>query len=82
VIAKNAADNPAVTPADKSISPNNKTKVKPMARVVTVAVCVSKFAKLIGFKNIGFATAKIVAKITKPSKAGSDPVSPPFTRFK
>jgi hypothetical protein len=36
---------------------------------------------LIGFKNIGFATAKIVARITKPSKAGSDPVSPPLTRF-
>ena len=38
VIAKNAADNPAVTPAAKSISPKSKTKVKPIARVVTVAV--------------------------------------------
>jgi hypothetical protein len=47
--------------------------------VVTVAVWVNKFAKLIGFKKIGFATAKIVARITNPSKAGKDPVSPPLT---
>ena len=80
VIAKNAADNPAVTPADKSISPKSKTKVNPIASVVTVAVWVNKLAKLIGFKKIGFATAKIVARITKPSKAGKDPVSPHFTR--
>ena len=81
VIAKKAADKPAVTPAERSISPSNKTKVKPIARVVTVAVWVKRFAKLMGFKNIGLATAKIVAKITKPSSAGSDPVSPPLTRF-
>ena len=37
-IAKNAADKPAVTPADKSISPSSKTNVNPIASVVTVAV--------------------------------------------
>ena len=78
-MARKAADKPAVTPAAKSISPSNKTKVKPMANVVTVAVWVRRLAKLIGFKKIGFATAKIVARIINPNRAGSDPVSPPFT---
>jgi hypothetical protein len=50
-----------------------------MARVITVPACVSKFAKLIGFKNIGFASAKINDKINNPRRAGSDPVSPPLT---
>ena len=38
VIAKNAADKPAVTPAAKSISPKSNTNVNPIANVVTVAV--------------------------------------------
>ena len=45
-MAMTAPQTPAVKPADRSISPSSRTKIRPIARIMTGAPWVNRLAKL------------------------------------
>ncbi len=81
VTASTAAQTPLAKPADRSISPSSSTNTRPMAMSVTAAPCVNRLAKLIAVTKEGRAAAKTAQSTTRPSTAGSAPMSPPRTRW-
>jgi hypothetical protein len=46
-------ETPAVTPADRSISPRRMTKTSAMPSMTSVAACVTRFARLRSVGNTG-----------------------------
>jgi hypothetical protein len=76
------AQTPLVKPAERSISPNSKTKTRPIAMMVTCAPCWNRLAKLRSEKKLSFAMPKMMQATTRPATAGSAPTSPPRTLAK
>ena len=76
-----AAAVPAVTPADRSISPSSSTKTRPIAMTMTGAPCWIRLAKLnASVKVDGRRAENTTTSTNRPSTAGSAPTSPPRTR--
>ena len=72
---------PAVTPADRSISPSRMTKTSAMPSMTSVAACVMRFAKLRSVRKNGLRIENRMLSTTKPATAGRAPMSPPRTRW-
>jgi hypothetical protein len=51
-----------------------------MAMTMTPAACVRRLAKLPGVKNEELMLVKTMQRATKPSTAGSEPISPDLIR--
>ena len=79
-IAMTAPHTPLAKPADRSISPSSRTKIRPIAIKVTCAPWVNRLAKLTALKNVSRATPKIRQSTIRPRMAGRLPMSPPRTR--
>ena len=79
-ITRTAPVTPAVYPAERSISPNNKTKTSPIAITITAAAWVIRLAKFPGVKNTLDIDPKTKHSTTRPRIAGNEPMSPAFTR--
>ena len=75
-ITRSAAETPAVTPAERSISAKTSTKTSPIANTIKVAAWLNRLAKFKAVKNTGLITEKSTASTIRPSIAGSDPISP------
>jgi hypothetical protein len=77
-----APHRPLVKPADRSISPSSSTKIRPIAMMTTCPPWVNRLAKLPAEKNTGRSAEKTSTSTTRPSVAGSEPMSPPRRRPK
>ena len=68
------------TPADRSISPSSSTITRPMASTLIGAACVIRLAMLSLVVKVSLAMLKMTTRTTRPSIAGSEPMSPLRTR--
>ena len=74
-------ETPAVTPADRSISPSRMTNTSAMPSITSVAACVMRLAKLRSVRKNGLRIENMIVSTTKPPIAGRAPISPPRTRW-
>ena len=72
---------PAVTPADRSISPSRITKTSAMPSMTRVAAWVIRLAKLRSVRKKGLSTENSTLRTMNPATAGRAPMSPPRTRW-
>ena len=79
-ITNTAPVTPAVYPADRSISPKRRTKIKPIAITITAAAWVIRFAKFPGVRKTLDILPNTRHRAIKPKTAGKEPISPAFTR--
>ena len=76
-----AAPVPAVKPADRSISPSNRTNTSPIASTMIAAPWLIRFAKFCSVKNVsGSIRPNTITSTTTPRIAGNAPRSPPLMR--
>ena len=76
------AEAPPATPADRSISPSSSTKTSPIASTQMEAAWTTRFAMLYVVRNRSWALLKTMKSTTRPSRAGSEPMSPPRSRLR
>ena len=68
-------------PIERSISPSSRTKTTPMAMVAIPAIWTIRLTKLTGVRKFWLRLWKMSAINSRPTMIGSDPMSPPRTRF-
>src|SRR3954449_3592999 len=79
--AAKAAHMPPVVPADRSISPINRTKMRPIAVRAMNEVCAGRLARLLWLRKSGVVVAKISPRTRSPSTEGTAPGAPPRSRW-
>ena len=79
---KTAIPTPPVMPADRSISAMISRKVRAIARIISAAVWVSRFAMFLFVRKNSLRSENSTPSTSVPARAGSMPISPERTRLK
>ena len=74
-----AAHRPPVVPADRSISPRSRTKIRPIAMMMIGADWMTSASTLYAVRKPWCTTAKNAVMTIRPMIAGIEPSSPPLT---